>query len=105
MCNFYMMYYTNSKGSQTDLECWGNNSPHLLKYFPFDTNNLAPYPGFAGNGMLLLSLSKLIVNKQACYWTVRYCCIFSVKKITLTSLNLVKNRLYTLFVHVHLGSD
>ena len=52
MCNFYMMYYTKDNVKKTDFQCWGNNSPNLLNFFPITANALAPYPGFAGHGKL-----------------------------------------------------
>ena len=48
MCNFYMMYYTNSSDPVRGGECWGNHRPQRI--YPDDIDQLAPYPGYAGQG-------------------------------------------------------
>ena len=53
MCNFYMMYYTKEI-SADEQECWGMGVPHAESLFPSSADDLAPYPGFAGQGKMLL---------------------------------------------------
>nr|CAB3264641.1 peptidyl-glycine alpha-amidating monooxygenase A [Phallusia mammillata] len=46
MCNFYMMYYTTSSAvANSELSCWGDKHEAA---FPEGADDLAPFPGFAG---------------------------------------------------------
>jgi len=49
MCNFYMMYYTEEISVERR-ECWGMTVLHAESLFPQSADDLAPYPGFAGQG-------------------------------------------------------
>ena len=50
-----MMYYTDSNSPVTGGSCWGDQLPQ--KIYPKDIDQLAPYPGYAGQGIYLLALN------------------------------------------------
>lgn len=66
MCNFYMMYYTNnSEVANSDLSCWGDNHPTA---FPPGADDLAPFPGFAGQGKWSIFLMDEKSKSYIIHW-------------------------------------
>ena len=69
MCNFYMMYYAETGAQVTQEDCWGDRFPTMS--FPSSADQLAPYPGFAGQGKSILITG--VRSKTLAFTQVDFC--------------------------------